>query len=319
MPDLKVMLAASEIPPPGALRFPLMASYKLDGVRCPMIDGVAYSRKMLPIGNRFFQSWVAKYADVLHGLDGEVIVGKPYQENDEDNVFNRTSGPIGKVSGEPDFTYYVFERWNEVPGTKAWERFMELRESFGPGYSAIPRLQLIAQRLIMNLPQLERMMAEALEIGYEGLILKNPRGLYKNGRSTILEGTLLKWKEFADSECQILGWQQGTTNTNPLMKDALGHAKRSSAKAGKVLTDTLGSWLVRDIYSGVDFKCGPCGTEAEVKAMWAERESYRLKILKYSYQKSGTLRKPRFSQMVCVRELSDLSPDKPPKFLVKES
>lgn len=297
---LQVMLAASKIPEISELRFPLWSSPKIDGVRSVVLEGVAVSRKMLAFGNIFLQEWAKTNEDALRGLDGELVVGAPYSEFDDDDVFNRTSGPVGRVSGQPDFSYHVFDRWNAQDGTLAVDRYEPLKGL------VIPRVKLVTQTLIRSPEELKAEFARVLELGYEGLILKNPRGLYKNGRSTILEGTLLKWKEFADSEAQIIGWKQGQTNKNIAVKDALGHTKRSSAKSGKVLLEGLGSWLARDIYSGVEFRCGVTGDAKECAAQWDDRYNLLGKVMTYRFQKVGTVRKPRFSAMLRWRPLFDL-------------
>jgi DNA ligase-1 len=317
MPSFKLMLADTKIPTPDQLRFPLMVSYKIDGCRATAINGVAYSRKMLAYENPFVQKWALDNADVLKGLDGELVVGEPRAMFEGDDVFNRTSGPLGKMTGEPDFSFYVFERHN-MSGIRAWERYMELRESFGGAYDPVPRVKLVQQWLVHSIAGLQALMAEALELGYEGLILKSPRGLYKNGRSSILEGILMKWKEWAESEAVILGVKQGTTNTNPDTRDELGHAKRSSAKAGKIPRDSIGSWQVRDIYSGREFNCPPGSqTEEALKAMWLEHleTPHTGRVMTYKFQKAGTLFKPRFPGMVRFRPVSDLAPDRPTPYL----
>ena len=56
-----------------ALPFPLYATPKIDGLRCLVIDGVATSRSLKPIPNRFVQSVLGTH--LLDGLDGELVVG----------------------------------------------------------------------------------------------------------------------------------------------------------------------------------------------------------------------------------------------------
>ncbi len=51
----KPMLADAIEPDKYPLRFPLFVSPKLDGVRCVVRDGVAYSRSLKPIPNQFVQ------------------------------------------------------------------------------------------------------------------------------------------------------------------------------------------------------------------------------------------------------------------------
>src|SRR5690606_28483163 len=43
--------------------------------------------------------------------------------------------------------------------------------------------------------------------GYEGVMLRDPDGPYKFGRSTLREGTLLKLKRFEDAEAVVIGFE----------------------------------------------------------------------------------------------------------------
>lgn len=45
------------------LKYPVLVSPKLDGIRCLIIDGVAMSRSLKPIPNKHVQEWV-KYFEV---------------------------------------------------------------------------------------------------------------------------------------------------------------------------------------------------------------------------------------------------------------
>ena len=55
------------------LRFPVLASPKLDGIRAIVIDGVVMSRSLKPIPNKYVQSL---FRGCEH-FDGELIVGEP--------------------------------------------------------------------------------------------------------------------------------------------------------------------------------------------------------------------------------------------------
>ena len=56
--------------------------------RCLIIDGVAYSRSLKPIGNKFIQSIIGKQE--YNGLDGELIVGNVYDKD----VFQKTTSGV---------------------------------------------------------------------------------------------------------------------------------------------------------------------------------------------------------------------------------
>src|SRR5690554_4631311 len=102
--SFKPMLAAS-CDNLDALKYPLLATPKIDGIRCLIIDGVAMSRSLKPIPNRFIQSVIGK--PEFNGLDGELLVGDSFQA--------ATSG-IMSGDGEPDFRYYVFDQWDAGTG-----------------------------------------------------------------------------------------------------------------------------------------------------------------------------------------------------------
>ncbi len=292
----KCMLAASEIPDDDEITFPVMASFKIDGIRSPITDGVAMSRKMLPLPNQFMQEWVYTHRQYLQGLDGEMIVGAPNLTT----TFNTTTSGIMSMDGKPDFKFYVFEKW-DMGLTVAKDRHDYLCKYL----SALPphimqRVVLLDQKLVRNITELKEIYAIALDLGYEGLILKSPYRAYKFGRSTVKEHNALKWKEFWDFNCVILEVKQGKTNMNEKVKDELGHAKRSTAKAGKVLNDEAGGFVVKciepeSIYYGMVFNCGPGSlTQEELKMIWVHREKYLDRPIRVKSQKLGGKTLPRY-------------------------
>ena len=81
----------------------LEASPKLDGIRCMIQNGMALSRSLKPIRNKYVQSLLGHKR--FNGLDGELIIGEP---TDKDVYRNTTSG-IMKEEGEPNFTFWIFD------------------------------------------------------------------------------------------------------------------------------------------------------------------------------------------------------------------
>ncbi len=92
-------MLASKCQHPDALSFPVLATPKLDGIRCLKINGRALTRSFKPVSNRFTRGWIE--ANLSDGLDGELIV--------RGTTFSETAGHIGRESGEPDFTFAVFD------------------------------------------------------------------------------------------------------------------------------------------------------------------------------------------------------------------
>jgi len=81
------------------LRFPLLATPKLDGIRCLKINGKALSRKFIPIGNAFMRNWIESH--LPDWVDGELMVNGA--------TFSVAAGDIAREDGEPDFRFYVFD------------------------------------------------------------------------------------------------------------------------------------------------------------------------------------------------------------------
>jgi DNA ligase-1 len=120
------------------------------------------------------------------------------------------------------------------------------------------------------------------------------------------EGWLLKLKRFADSEAVVLAVNQLMHNTNEATTDKLGHTERSSHKAGKVPALAVGSLLVRDIKTGVDFELGTGFTEDQRYALWKKRGELVSRVVKYKYQPVGVKDKPRFPVFLGFRDKRDL-------------
>lgn len=277
-------------------KFPLYASVKLDGIRCLIRDGMAYSRKLKPIPNEFVQWCIGRHA--FNGLDGELIVGDPTSKT----AFNTTTRGVMKTAGKPDFKFYVFEDCGgDLPYFE--DRLIRLKQV--SEWQDQPMIELLDQELCLTMEELLAYEEVALSSGYEGLITRSPNSPYKLGRSTAREGYMLKLKRFLDSEALIIGWQEGMTNNNVAEVDALGHTKRSTSKAGKISNGTLGSLLCRDLKTGVEFSCAG-GTVEDGSNLWAIRDQLVGKIAKYKYFPVGVKDKPRFPIFLGLRHEDDL-------------
>ncbi len=71
-----------------SLRYPLLASPKLDGIRATVQGGVVLSRNLKPIRNAHTQALFGRKE--YEGLDGELIVGPPHAPD----CFLRTSSGV---------------------------------------------------------------------------------------------------------------------------------------------------------------------------------------------------------------------------------
>jgi DNA ligase-1 len=281
--------------PDGALpTFPCLVGPKLDGVRCEIgADGVAYSRKLKPIPNRHVQKLFGKKK--FAGLDGELTVGPA---NGKD-VFRDTMSGVMSEDGEPDVRFNVFDNFLAQGGFTP--RLLSARNHIGHDGICI-----VQHHTAGHQEDLQFWEAQYLSEGYEGLMIRSLEGPYKFGRSTVREGYLLKLKRFADAEAEVLGYEELQHNENVQERDALGHAKRSTKKAGKVGAGMLGTLLCRDLTTGIEFGIGGGFTEEMRREFWEVRKSLPGRLVTYKFFPTGSKEAPRFPVFKGWRNWSDL-------------
>lgn len=275
-----------------SLKFPCIASPKLDGVRALVRDGVVLSRSLKPIPNRHVQLLFGR--PELEGLDGELIFGDPTHPE----VYRNTVSAVMSIEGQPDVSFYVFDKWNrDYPYSEVWHHLV---------YHMSTVLIPVVGREINSMEELDDCEALYLANGYEGVMLRDPQSPYKFGRSTAKEGYLLKLKRFADSEAEIIGFEELMHNTNEATINETGHTERSTKQEGLLPAGMLGALVVRDIVTGVEFKIGTGFTAEERLKFWNLRATLKGALVKYQYFPTGSKEKPRFPSFQGFRHRIDL-------------
>lgn len=302
---MKPMLSGKAPEDLRTLHYPLVVSPKYDGIRAIVLNGVVVSRNLKPIPNKRVQHLFGKQE--LEGYDGELIVGEP---TDKDCFRNTTSGVMSE-DGFPDVRFFVFDR---IVGGVSWvERFPT---SHHDNVVNVPHYICDNEEHIVNLEN------QWLREGYEGLMIRDPHGPYKYGRSTTREGWLLKLKRFEDSEAVVVGMEEKMHNANEATINALGHTERTSHQENLVPMDTMGALVVRDIKTGVEFNIGTGFTDEDRKWWWNHTIDYHSSMLnnggefrtviastlvvKYKFFPSGSKDKPRFPTYLGIRSKDDL-------------
>lgn len=267
------------------LKYPLLASPKLDGVRAIMLDGKLMSRTMKPIPNKILQNHFAPHADMLYRLDGELVVD-PHNSD----VYRRTvSKVMTHEEGIQGVTWYVFD--HAIAGAPFKQRIataLERAQEIGH----LVRVKALPHTYVRCPDDVINDHARAIAQGYEGLILRDPHALYKQGRSTLNEQGMIKVKMFSDSEAVVLDVIELMHNDNPQQVSEIGTMKRSSHKENKRPAGTMGALSVRDVETGVEFEIGTGFTDADRAAMWSKPPIGL--VVKYKHFAQGIKDKPRF-------------------------
>ena len=273
-------------------KFPYAATPKIDGIRFLMVGGAALTRSFKPIRNEYLQKILS--SNLPDGIDGELTSGSTFQE----------CSSIMRIKGEPDFKVWIFDFVNPNDEVKPYkERMNELRkfESFN-----IPSYEILFPTIVSNQEQIDQLMIKNLNAGYEGLMLRDPNGIYKFGRSSVKENILLKVKEFMDDEAEIIAFREKMVNTNEGLKDNFGRTKRSSCQDGLKPSGTLGGLILRNS-EGLEFSCGSGLNDALRDEIWKNKSKYLGKLVKYKFMSKGIKDLPRHPVFMGFRDETDLS------------
>lgn len=287
-------MLAEKLPSLKSVKYPVLCTPKLDGIRCLIINGEAVSRKFKPIPNLHIRRILKGLPE---NLDGELIT---YTNGVRDN-FNIVSSKVMSEDGEPEFTYEVFDYVADNLNETYEKRMWNLAHINLPNYC-----NELLPIDINNEQELLQYESKCLSEGYEGVMLRTPDGPYKCGRSTPKEAYLLKLKRFEDSEAIIIGFEERMHNGNEQTRDAFGYAERSSHKDNMIPMNTLGSLRVRDIKTNKEFNIGTGFDDITRQFIWDNQIKLLNKILKYKHQPSGSDELPRFPVFLGFRDKSDM-------------
>ena len=277
------------------IKYPVLATPKLDGIRCLILDGRAVARSLKPIPNPYIRHTLE--STFPSGCDGELIIpGAKFNETTSVIMQSKDDTPV-------DFLYWVFDFVQDGELGRPYCRRMEdLR-----GLTLVPHMIKVMPCTISNREELNIFEEECLDDGYEGAMIRDPEGPYKCGRSTEREGWLLKIKRFEDGEAIIIGFEEKLHNANEAKTDLLGHTERSSHKENLHPCGTLGAITVQDLkHPEWIFNIGSGFDDALRAEIWAKRPTYLGRIVKYKYQPYGTKDLPRFPTFLGFRDEKDM-------------
>lgn len=256
------------------LCYPLYASPKIDGIRCLILQQDEFTANK----NAFTYSRINESFKLLknlgmrsllkmlpHGLDGELVT---LDNTGNANTFNDIQSKVMSKSVNSPFQYLIFDYLpNQQTQVPYLERCTFLSKLDLPFFCS-----LLPQTRVDSVEQLEEYESNVIEAGYEGVMIRKIDAPYKQGRSTINEGYLMKLKRFIDAEAEVIGAEE-------LVRE---HHNEH--------TGLLGALRCR--YNDVLFNIGTGFTELQRKSFWLARNKLP-KHVTFKYQKHGTKDAPR--------------------------
>ena len=302
------------------VKFPCIIQPKIDGVRGLNLNGALTGRSLKQHKNHRTNAVFSK--PYLQGFDGELAVGTDPTHPD---LCRLTSSAVGSYEGYPHITWHIFDYVTSLTIDFPYKERLEWAESKIPYLKNLypeikDNIELIDSKLVNNIEELLQWEQHWLEMGYEGLIIRDPEGKYKQGRSTAKEGGLNRVKRFKDAEAVVLYVVEGEENNNEEQINELGNSFRSSHKENKTANGMIGSLvcqITKNIYDDITkellFEEGFTITVSPGKMPHNERmyyfghqEEIIGKVIKFKFFAKGIKDKPRFPNFQSFRTIEDL-------------
>jgi ATP-dependent DNA ligase len=272
--------------------FPCYVQPKLDGLRCVISAGkdgdLASAVKdgdLVYAGQPVYQSRTGgifttlqhltpEISEILRRCPGIVLDGELYTK---EIPFEELAGIIKKksISSDEDrakireVQYHIYDLI--VPDTPFQERLSLIHQSL----EETPRVKIVPTYLAHSSAEFKEKFAEFVEQGYEGIMLRNAAGLYKeNYRSN----DLMKYKEFLEAEYPIVDFKEA-----------------SGRDAGTVIWEC-------ETPEGRRFSVRPRGTVEARKQWFQSAKSIVGKQLTVIFQELSEMGVPRFPVGKAIRD-----------------
>jgi len=299
------------------IKLPCIAQPKIDGVRSLNMTGLLTGRSLKTHANRHITRFFS--VPELAGFDGEMAA----EHECHPDLCRLTTSALNTISGEPWILWHLFDyvtsETEDLAYIRRYDALLRRIETLHRmGHPFAAHLRAIPSVWCDTKSQLDILESNWLDMGYEGVILRDPDGLHKDGRSTVREGGLLRIKRFIDGEAVVTSITEGRKNLNAATINELGLTERSTHQENMEPNGMVGSMecrVLKDVlYDGkVFFHEGQIITVGAGRMTHNERVRYfedqTLLIgapIKFKTFPKGVKDKPRFPTFQTIRTASDL-------------
>ena len=271
--------------------FPKYRSMKLDGLRAIFIKGKLLARSLKPIGNVQLRK---KYQELLdYSKENDMLFDGEFYSHDL--TFQEITSIVNSDNKEvpESLKFHCFD----IVVKEEYDKDFDVR--FSTMEIILPQFEnviMVEQTIVNNVKEVEAYFETALKEGFEGLILRNPKGRYKLGRSTISEGLLLKVKPFETFDSKVIDVIERNENLNESQTNELGRSFKRDTKNDKRGIG-IASALVTE-YNGFQFRVTLTGNEEFRKEIWDNKEKYIGKMFEYKAMLVGMKDVPRHSTFI---------------------
>lgn len=251
-----------------SIKFPCFVQRKYDGTRCVGMPGkglYSRNRKAYPHMNHIVNEINKLHPSII--LDGELYSDTlTFQEIV--GLVKRETLKAGDDEKQLQIKFHVYDIIIDIPYEQRYANLQMLFSKYKFKY-----LELVKTDVCVSEDKMKELHAKYVADGYEGLMLRNKNGLYKNARSADLQ----KYKSFEDSEFEIVDYKEG-----------------EGQEEGCVI------WICKTP-EGKTFSCRPRGSREERIKYYVDGDKYIGKMLTVIYQEMTDTNVPRFPVGKCIR------------------
>jgi len=275
------------------VKFPLLASRKMDGIRTVFFGGLMLSRSLKKIPNKQLQEKFQNLKDFSEKnnviLDGEIYGEKmTFQEI--------TSVVMSDNKEVPEkLKFFCFDAIiNKNPNMPFSERSEYIKNL------KLDNLVIVKQTEVTSKEEVTNMFEGALEDGYEGLILKSLSGRYKFGRYTYASGDAYKCKPFLTFDAKVIAVEERFDNLNESQTNELGRSFKRDTLDAKKSTNIAACFVVN--HNNFEQKVVITGTEAFRSEIWKNKKDYIGRTIEFKGMLLGSVDKIRHPVFLRFRE-----------------
>lgn len=314
-PDgFKPMLACDWHEP--KLKFPCIVQPKLDGVHSVNRHGKLLGRSLKAHENLYTTELFSQ--PEYHGFCGEMIdadLGATHPD-----LCRITSGNLRRIEGKPNIEWYLFDYVTEGTKNLSYDKRIERLLTHLDEINHPANIHVIGRVYVKNMRELIELENQYLELGYEGIIIRDPNAAYKYGRCGKTFMGCWRVKRFIEEEILVDKINEGMHNANEAVKNELGRTERSTHQENMLPNGLLGNMEGCTLKDIVDPQSGkllvPKGERVIVspgemdhamrKFYWENPNEIVGHVIKFKLFPKGIKDKPRFPTYVSHRNSNDM-------------
>jgi hypothetical protein len=239
MKDLTEDYAASISNNINKLKYPALATPKVEGVRCLTLgDGVAVDGDKHKIPNKMIYNTLKEYR--MGGLDGGLTI----PEATEEEIYSAVMNP----NAVENFKYLVFDLWNRLL-VRYEDRVKAL--DFVLAKPRPPMIEIIKPVVITASGGVLPFYKEAAKLGYDGIVVQDPDGAYAYIDDE--SPTTYKLKLYQEGQGEIIAANESSKNPGTLESFRLKDFEfkyEFNVKRGYTKDQRVSFWNLRKQYMG---------------------------------------------------------------------